>query len=156
MFDLADPDQKTVYDLLKEAGYGKRTPIVVKSVLYKLENPEMEEEAAEGKKMARLVKEAMLEALQEYGVSTVHQEVAFTPSVPAPQPVAPQPIVSQPMLQPVPQPVHEPVMPNPVPVQTAPVQQPSVPQPQPAPTIQEQAPAGDQLDALLQMAAAFE
>ena len=33
MFDVTDPRQKAAYDILKNAGYGKRTPIVVDALL---------------------------------------------------------------------------------------------------------------------------
>lgn len=32
-FDLSDDNQKTVYELLRNAGYGKRTPIIVNAIL---------------------------------------------------------------------------------------------------------------------------
>ena len=33
MFDLTDPRQKAAYEILKNAGYGKRTPIIVDALL---------------------------------------------------------------------------------------------------------------------------
>lgn len=32
-FDLSDENQKAVYELLRNAGYGKRTPIIVNAIL---------------------------------------------------------------------------------------------------------------------------
>lgn len=32
-FDISDDNQKTVYELLRNAGYGKRTPIIVNAIL---------------------------------------------------------------------------------------------------------------------------
>lgn len=32
-FDMSDPRQKAAYDILKNAGYGKRTPIIVDALL---------------------------------------------------------------------------------------------------------------------------
>ena len=39
-FDMSDPRQKAAYDILKNAGYGKRTPIIVDALLDSLKTTE--------------------------------------------------------------------------------------------------------------------
>ena len=136
-FDMSDPRQKAAYDILKNAGYGKRTPIIVDALLDSLKTTTREGAPIQsnGNELSedtirRVVEESMEAVLNKHNL---RQE-------------------EMPPLEPVPNKTDEPTQRFPVP--PMPVQQPSqgyYPQ-QPA----QDSPATDtNMNTLLSMADAF-
>lgn len=125
MFDLTDPRQKAAYEILKNAGYGKRTPIIVDALLDSLKTNVLLSQAKESSAsnvsetdIRRAVEDSMESVLNRY----FSKSEASAPE-PQPEPVRapiPAPVIQEPA--PTPQPSFVPYVP------TAPVPaQPSVP-----------------------------
>lgn len=110
-FDLTDPKQKAAYDILKNAGYGKRTPTIVDALLNSLQGvPESvgSEQGISAAELRIVVEEAVETALRKYQLSgsaaqtpepqvSVQDVVARKPSkahksVPSPLPRQPKPL----------------------------------------------------------------
>lgn len=71
-FNLADPKQKAAYDILKNAGYGKRTPTIVDALLNSLQGvPESvgSEQGISAAELRIVVEEAVETALRKYQLS---------------------------------------------------------------------------------------
>lgn len=83
-FDLNDPRQKAAYDILKNAGYGKRTPIIVDALLSSLKDtPERSgsEQSLSTTELRSVVVDAVETALRKYQLSNT--------AVPAHEPQVP-------------------------------------------------------------------
>ena len=110
-FDLTDPKQKAAYDILKNAGYGKRTPTIVDALLNSLQSvPESVslEQRPSSTELRNVIEEAVETALRKYQLSgsavqtpepqvLVQDVVARKPSkthksVPSPLPRQPKPL----------------------------------------------------------------
>lgn len=68
-FDLTDPKQKAAYDILKNAGYGKRTPTIVDALLNSLQSvPESVslEQCPSSTELRNVIEEAVETALRKY------------------------------------------------------------------------------------------
>lgn len=110
-FDLTDPKQKAAYDILKNAGYGKRTPTIVDALLNSLQSvPESVslEQRPSSTELRNVIEEAVETALRKYQLSgsavqtpepqvPVQDVVARKPSkayksVPSPLPRQPKPL----------------------------------------------------------------
>lgn len=110
-FNLTDPKQKAAYDILKNAGYGKRTPTIVDALLNSLQGvPESvgSEQGISAAELRIVVEEAVETALRKYQLSgsavqtpepqvSVQDVVARKPSkahksVPSPLPRQPKPL----------------------------------------------------------------
>lgn len=110
-FDLTDPKQKAAYDILKNAGYGKRTPTIVDALLNSLQSvPERVslEQRPSSTELRNVIEEAVETALRKYQLSgsaaqtpepqvLVQDVVARKPSkahksVPSPLPRQPKPL----------------------------------------------------------------
>lgn len=110
-FDLTDPKQKAAYDILKNAGYGKRTPTIVDALLNSLQSvPESVslEQCPSSTELRNVIEEAVETALRKYQLSgsavqtpetqvSVQDVVARKPSkahksVPSPLPRQPKPL----------------------------------------------------------------
>lgn len=110
-FDLTDPKQKAAYDILKNAGYGKRTPTIVDALLNSLQSvPESVslEQRPSSTELRNAIEEAVETALRKYQLSgsavqtpelqvSVQDVVARIPSkahksVPSPLPRQPKPL----------------------------------------------------------------
>lgn len=71
-FNLTDPKQKVAYDILKNAGYGKRTPTIVDALLNSLQGvPESvgSEQGISAAELRIVVEEAVETALRKYQLS---------------------------------------------------------------------------------------
>lgn len=71
-FNLTDPKQKAAYDILKNAGYGKRTPTIVDALLNSLQGvPESvgSEQGISAAELRIVVEEAVETALRKYQLS---------------------------------------------------------------------------------------
>ncbi len=72
-FDCSDETQRMVCNLLKSAGYGKRTPIVVKAICLLMGRANSAEDdgnaAVSDEKLSALVYEAVVKALRDTGRS---------------------------------------------------------------------------------------
>lgn len=71
-FDLTDPKQKAAYDILKNAGYGKRTPTIVDALLNSLQSvPESVslEQRPSSTELRNVIEEAVGTALRKYQLS---------------------------------------------------------------------------------------
>lgn len=71
-FNLTDPKQKAAYDILKNAGYGKRTPTIVDALLNSLHGvPESacSEQSISASELRNVVEEAVETALRKYQYS---------------------------------------------------------------------------------------
>ena len=86
-FDMSDPRQKAAYDILKNAGYGKRTPIIVDALLDSLKTKAKENAAIQnsGNELSedtirRIVEESMEAVLNKHNFR--HEDK--TPSDPTP------------------------------------------------------------------------
>lgn len=86
-FDMSDPRQKAAYDILKNAGYGKRTPIIVDALLDSLKTTAKENAAIQnsGNELSedtirRIVEESMEAVLNKHNFR--HEDK--TPSDPTP------------------------------------------------------------------------
>lgn len=86
-FDMSDPRQKAAYDILKNAGYGKRTPIIVDALLDSLKTTAKENAAIQnsGNELSedtirRIVEESMEAVLNKHNFR--HEDK--TPSNPTP------------------------------------------------------------------------
>lgn len=121
MFDLTDPRQKAAYEILKNAGYGKRTPIIVDALLDSLKTNVLLSQAKESSAsnvsetdIRRAVEDSMESVLNRY----FSKSEASTPE-PQPEPVRapiPAPVIQEPA--PTPQPSFVPYVPAaPVPAQ---------------------------------------
>lgn len=121
-FNLTDPKQKAAYDILKNAGYGKRTPTIVDALLNSLQGvPESvgSEQGISAAELRIVVEEAVETALRKYQLSgsavqtpepqvSVQDVVARKPSkahksVPSPLPRQPKPL-ERPMGKQMPEP----------------------------------------------------
>lgn len=121
-FNLTDPKQKAAYDILKNAGYGKRTPTIVDALLNSLQGvPESvgSEQGISAAELRIVVEEAVETALRKYLYSgsaaqtpepqvSVQDVVARKPSkahksVPSPLPRQPKPL-ERPMGKQMPEP----------------------------------------------------
>lgn len=121
-FDLTDPKQKAAYDILKNAGYGKRTPTIVDALLNSLQSvPESVslEQRPSSTELRNVIEEAVETALRKYQLSgsaaqtpepqvSVQDVVARKPSkahksVPSPLPRQPKPL-ERPMDKQMPEP----------------------------------------------------
>jgi hypothetical protein len=132
MFDLTDPRQKAAYEILKNAGYGKRTPTIVDALLDSLKTNALLSQAKESgvsnvseTDIRRAVEDSMESVLNRYfSKSEIHASEPQREVLPVQAP-APAPVIQEPV--PV-QHVHEP-QPSFVPyVPTVPVTaQPTVP-----------------------------
>lgn len=122
-FDMSDPRQKAAYDILKNAGYGKRTPIIVDALLDSLKTTAKENAAIQnsGNELSedtirRIVEESMEAVLNKHNFR--HEDK--TPSDPTPVKTD-DPIQKFPVPPiPVPQPTQSyyPSQPAPTPVAT--------------------------------------
>lgn len=121
MFDLTDPRQKAAYEILKNAGYGKRTPIIVDALLDSLKTNVLLSQAKESRAsnvsetdIRRAVEDSMESVLNRY----FSKSEASAPE-PQPEPVRapiPAPVIQEPA--PTPQPSFVPYVPAaPVPAQ---------------------------------------
>lgn len=121
MFDLADPRQKAAYEILKNAGYGKRTPIIVDALLDSLKTNVLLSQAKESSAsnvsetdIRRAVEDSMESVLNRY-----FSKSEASASEPQPEPVRapiPAPVIQEPA--PTPQPSFVPYVPAaPVPAQ---------------------------------------
>lgn len=121
MFDLTDPRQKAAYEILKNAGYGKRTPIIVDALLDSLKTNVLLSKAKESSAsnmsetdIRRAVEDSMESVLNRY----FSKSEASAPQ-PQPEPVqtpTPAPVIQEPA--PTPQPSFVPYVPAaPVPAQ---------------------------------------
>lgn len=121
MFDLTDPRQKAAYEILKNAGYGKRTPIIVDALLDSLKTNVLLSQAKESSAsnvsetdIRRAVEDSMESVLNRY----FSKSEASAPK-PQPEPVRapiPAPVIQEPA--PTPQPSFVPYVPAaPVPAQ---------------------------------------
>jgi hypothetical protein len=121
MFDLTDPRQKAAYEILKNAGYGKRTPIIVDALLDSLKTNVLLSQAKESSAsnvsetdIRRAVEDSMESVLNRY----FSKSEASAPE-PQPEPVRapiPAPVIQEPA--PTPQPSFVPYVPAaPVPAQ---------------------------------------
>lgn len=121
-FNLTDPKQKAAYDILKNAGYGKRTPTIVDALLNSLQGvPESvgSEQGISAAELRIVVEEAVETALRKYQLSgsavqtpepqvSAQDVVARKPSkahksVPSPLPRQPKPL-ERPMGKQMPEP----------------------------------------------------
>lgn len=71
-FDMSDPRQKAAYDILKNAGYGKRTPTIVDALLNSLQSvPESVslEQRPSSTELRNVIEEAVETALRKYQLS---------------------------------------------------------------------------------------
>lgn len=121
-FDLTDPKQKAAYDILKNAGYGKRTLTIVDALLNSLQSvPERVslEQRPSSTELRNVIEEAVETALRKYQLSgsaaqtpepqvLVQDVVARKPSkahksVPSPLPRQPKPL-ERPMGKQMPEP----------------------------------------------------
>lgn len=123
MFDLTDPRQKAAYEILKNAGYGKRTPIIVDALLDSLKTNVLLSQAKESSAsnvsetdIRRAVEDSMESVLNRY----FSKSEASAPE-PQPEPVRapiPAPVIQEPA--PTPQPSFVPYVPAaPVPAQAS-------------------------------------
>ena len=121
MFDLTDPRPKAAYEILKNAGYGKRTPIIVDALLDSLKTNVLLSQAKESSAsnvsetdIRRAVEDSMESVLNRY----FSKSEASAPE-PQPEPVRapiPAPVIQEPA--PTPQPSFVPYVPAaPVPAQ---------------------------------------
>lgn len=121
MFDLTEPRQKAAYEILKNAGYGKRTPIIVDALLDSLKTNVLLSQAKESSAsnvsetdIRRAVEDSMESVLNRY----FSKSEASAPE-PQPEPVRapiPAPVIQEPA--PTPQPSFVPYVPAaPVPAQ---------------------------------------
>lgn len=118
-FDLTDPKQKAAYDILKNAGYGKRTPTIVDALLNSLQSvPESVslEQRPSSTELRNVIEEAVETALRKYQLSgsaaqTPEPQVSVQErkpskahkSVPSPLPRQPKPL-ERPMGKQMPEP----------------------------------------------------
>ena len=79
MFDLTDPRQKAAYEILKNAGYGKRTPIIVDALLDSLKTNVLLSQAKESSAsnvsetdIRRAVEDSMESVLNRYFLKSEH------------------------------------------------------------------------------------
>ena len=110
-FDLTDPKQKAAYDILKNAGYGKRTRTIVDALLNSLQSVSESvslEQRPSSTELRNVIEEAVETALRKYQLSdsavqtlepqvSVQDVVAREPSeahksVPSPLPRQPKPL----------------------------------------------------------------
>lgn len=145
MFDLTDPRQKAAYEILKNAGYGKRTPIIVDALLDSLKTNVLLSQAKESSTsnvsetdIRRAVEDSMESVLNRYFLKS-------EASAPEPQP------------EPVQTPTLAPIIQEPAPVQPAPTPQPSFVPYVPAAPVPAQASVPDEghMNQLLSIADAF-
>lgn len=128
MFDLTDPRQKAAYEILKNAGYGKRTPTIVDALLDSLKTNALLSQAKESgisnvseTDIRRAVEDSMESVLDRYfsksEIPTIKSQREVLPvQKPAPAPVIQEPTPVQPV--PEPQPSFVPYVPAvPVPAQ---------------------------------------
>lgn len=113
MFDLTDPRQKAAYEILKNAGYGKRTPIIVDALLNSLKTNVLLSQAKESS--ASNVSETDIRRAVEDSMESVLNRYFSKSEASAPEP-QPEPIRA---------PIPAPVIQEPAPVQSAPTPQPS-------------------------------
>lgn len=113
MFDLTDPRQKAAYEILKNAGYGKRTPIIVDALLDSLKTNVLLSQAKES--TASNVSETDIRRAVEDSMESVLNRYFSKPEAPA----------TEPQSKPVRTPTPAPVIQEPAPVQPAPTPQPS-------------------------------
>lgn len=141
-FDLTDPKQKAAYDILKNAGYGKRTPTIVDALLNSLQSvPESVsfEQCPSSTELRNVIEEAVETALRKYQLS------GSAVQTPEPQ-VSVQDVVAR-----KPSKAHKSV-PSPLPRQPKPLERPTSKY---QPEQNEPAVSGSNMDMLLSMADAF-
>lgn len=141
-FDLTDPKQKAAYDILKNAGYGKRTPTIVDALLNSLQSiPENVslEQCPSSTELRNVIEEAVETALRKYQLS------GSAVQTPEPQ-VSVQDVVAR-----KPSKAHKSV-PSPLPRQPKPLERPTSKY---QPEQNEPAVSGSNMDMLLSMADAF-
>lgn len=141
-FDLTDPKQKAAYDILKNAGYGKRTPTIVDALLNSLQSvPESVslEQRPSSTELRNVIEEAVETALRKYQLS---DSVIQTPELHAP---AQEAVVKKPSR------AHK-SAPSPLPRQPKPLERPTSKY---QPEQNEPAVSGSNMDMLLSMADAF-
>lgn len=141
-FDLTDPKQKAAYDILKNAGYGKRTPTIVDALLNSLQSvPESVslEQCPSSTELRNVIEEAVDTALRKYQLS------GSAVQTPEPQ-VSVQDVVAR-----KPSKAHKSV-PSPLPRQPKPLERPTSKY---QPEQNEPAVSGSNMDMLLSMADAF-
>ena len=86
MFDLTDPRQKAAYEILKNAGYGKRTPIIVDALLDSLKTNVLLSQAKESS--ASNVSETDIRRAVEDSMESVLNRYFSKSEASAPQPPA--------------------------------------------------------------------
>lgn len=141
-FDLTDPKQKAAYDILKNAGYGKRTPTIVDALLNSLQSvPESVslEQRPSSTELRNVIEEAVETALRKYQLS------GSAVQTPEPQ-VLVQDVVAR-----KPSKAHK-SEPSPPPRQPKPLERPISKQ---MPEPDEPAASDENMDVLLSMADAF-
>ena len=116
MFDLTDPRQKAAYEILKNAGYGKRTPIIVDALLDSLKTNVLLSQAKESS--ASNVSETDIRRAVEDSMESVLNRYFSKSEAPSTEP-QPKP-VRTPTPAPTPQPSFVPYVPAaPVPAQAS-------------------------------------
>lgn len=141
-FNLTDPKQKAAYDILKNAGYGKRTPTIVDALLNSLQGaPESacSVQSVSAAELRNVVEEAVETALRKYHLS------ASTIKAPESQVPAQDIVVKKPSR------AHK-SEPSPPPRQPKPIERPIGKHP---PEQNEPAVSDSNMDMLLSMADAF-
>jgi hypothetical protein len=141
-FDLTDPKQKAAYDILKNAGYGKRTPTIVDALLNSLQSvPESVslEQRPSSTELRNVIEEAVETALRKYQLS------GSAVQTPEPQ-VSAQDVVARKLSK-----AHKSV-PSPLPRQPKPLERPMGKQ---MPEPDRPAASDGNMDVLLSMADAF-
>ena len=141
-FDLTDPKQKAAYDILKNAGYGKRTPTIVDALLNSLQSVSESvslEQRPSSTELRNVIEEAVETALRKYQLSDSAVQT------PEPQ-VSVQDVVAR-----KPSEVHK-SAPSPLPRQPKPLERPTSKY---QPEQNEPAVSGSNMDMLLSMADAF-
>lgn len=141
-FDLTDPKQKAAYDILKNAGYGKRTPTIVDALLNSLQSvPESVnlEQRPSSTELRNVIEEAVEIALRKYQLSGSAVQTS-EPKVPAQDVVVRKPSKA-----------HKSV-PSPLPRQPKPLERPMDKQ---MPEPDRPAASDGNMDVLLSMADAF-
>lgn len=141
MFDITDPRQKAAYEILKNAGYGKRTPIIVDALLDSLKTNALLNQAKESG--ISNVSEADIRRAVQDSMESVLNRYFSKPETPAPEPVqvpAPVLVVQEPV----------PAEPSPAPQQSFVPYVPAVPVP-----AQPSTPDEGHMNQLLSIADAF-
>lgn len=106
-FDMSDPRQKAAYDILKNAGYGKRTPIIVDALLDSLKTTAKENAAIQnsGNELSedtirRIVEESMEAVLNKHNFRHEDKTLSDPTPVKTDDPIQKFPVPPIPVPQP--------------------------------------------------------